>query len=113
MTGWFLDYLFTLGLTIVLEAIVIFCLTHTAERYRLAGASIAINLFTHPLASFFNDGLLTTFVTIEADIFVAIEATIMVTEAILYRHIMGLTWSKSVLLSGVANAATIAASFCL
>jgi hypothetical protein len=105
MTGWFLDYLFTLGLTIVLEAVVIVCLITAAERSRLAGASVVINLFTHPLASLCHEGVLATFVTI--------EATIMVTEAILYRHIMGLTWSKSVLLSGAANAATIAASFCL
>ena len=102
--GWCLDYLRMLGFTITLEAFIVLCLTRTAERSRFVGASVVINLFTHPLAFLCNDGVL--------DTFVILEATVMVTEAVLYRHIMGLTWSKSALLSGVANASTIAASFC-
>lgn len=101
--GWWLDYLAALGLTIVLEGLVVCCLTTTAERSRLVGASVLINLFTHPLAFLCHTGAL--------DTFVPLEATVMVTEAVLYRQIMGLPWSKSALLSGAANAATIMASW--
>jgi hypothetical protein len=105
MMGWLLDYLSALGLTIVLEGLVVCCLTTSGERYHLVGASVVINLFTHPLASLCNNGSL--------DTLVILEATVMVTEAILYCHIMGLPWAKSALLSGAANASTITASFCL
>lgn len=95
-------YFTALALTIVVEALVVALLSRGGERRRLVGASLFINLFTHPLANLCFTGT--------AASFLAIEAGVVVVEAALYAFVVGCPPRRAAALSLGANLASLALS---
>lgn len=98
-------YLTALFLTVIVEGGVVASLTRTPHRRRRALESAAINLFTHPIAVAVWDGSFAGFW--------AIEAAVVVVEALLYRFVSRTDSRSAWILSVCANAPTLALSFVL
>ena len=90
-------------LTVVVEAGITFFLAPKAQRRSVVVDGVFINLLTNPLANLLWNGTL--------PYFFALEAGVVIVEALLYRRVSGLPWSRAAVLSLVANGVTASLSF--
>lgn len=97
-------YFVALALTIGVEALVLAALARVARSPRrpLLLAGCCINLVTHPLANLAYTGT--------PGSFVAVEAAVVVAEALLYAWLLRTGFTRALLCSAVANGASMALS---
>ncbi len=97
-------YLLALALTVGVEALVLALLARTARTPArpLLVASLFANLFTHPLANLAYTGSVPSFV--------AVEATVVLAEALLYAALLKPGATRALLWSLAANGASMALS---
>lgn len=98
------SYAEALGLTLVVELVIIWGLTRKAGNPDILAVAFFANLFTHPLASFAvqgPDALLGFWPT---------ECAVIVAEALLFRVAAGLSAKEAIRLAAIANGATIVIS---
>ena len=98
-------YTALLFLTILVEVpLAVVLAGGTSRRVVLAGA-VAVNLFSHPLAHLAWNSAAASYATI--------ELSVGLVEVLGYRLAAGLSWRRAIVLSVLANGATVALSFLL
>ena len=95
-------YSLALAITLGVEIPIARACVARRERPGVTRMALLLNLFTHPLANLAHwEGLLP---------FLAIEALVMITEALGYFVLAGVPLRRAILVSAIANAVTAAGS---
>jgi hypothetical protein len=98
-------YPFALGLTLLVEVLLIALMSPKESRRAYLRAALLLNLFTHPLANL-------AFWSWPA-LFIEIELGVLLLETLGYSLVLGLRVPRALFLAVVANGATVAASLLL
>lgn len=98
MSAW----LWAFGATLVLESVVVLCFAPALQRGRWLTIALLLNGLTHPLASWAHaDGAWPAW---------TVEAGVWTVEALGYRALGQLSWSRALLYSLAANATSAGAA---
>lgn len=98
-----IGYALALVLTLAAEVPLVVLLSGSVERRSVLAGAVAVNLLSHPLATLAWEG--------QAGSYVAIEAGVVLVEAVLYAGVVGLRPGRAALVAVLANAVTIGLAF--